>query len=419
MTKKRIFTWLAALVLFVSAMISFVALPKKNVASAAEAQVPKDLYYFRVIDHGDPQEEEDRIASLCQTFQKSKLINNYFVKVVYCDEVFQLIEGGTIFDKFIDFNTAYGDAFIYDTEGEELMGGHAEFLGYVFLPVKARKFRTMFISEVDEMFFYVKGGFLDNYVDIHINKDTYTQFLINVFAKIYDSFDMGFDWHNLTFILSWNLYQSGFIETRLFSLLETAFSSTLFERQLSVQDYCAENNIKILVYCADATFMDGFTLEYIHVEHIYDDKLSDYFEGQSLVAIGANWATCEYYNSANAFDDEWIDMANTIYDVFAIEDYHGNMNTIIFQYEHYPKEYYLPAYATYGPYDITYIIEDFVSCREPKQHLMQYDNWPGDCEITHKTLTFGSDGWMNVFDITGEYTENSFLGTIVAAWVEN
>lgn len=418
MTKKRIFTWLAALVLFVSAMISFVALPKKNVASAAEAQVPKDLYYFRVIDHGDPQEEEDRIASLCQMFKNAEFIKNYYVKVVDCNDVFLLVTDDALFENFIDLSTAYGEALIYDTAGIELKRDNINQLMPAFSALKEKAFRIMFISETDEMFFHTDEGLLKKCVNIHINKDIYTQFLVNLFNKVYGYFGGSFEWHDITFLLSMSVYETGFIETRLLSLLETALSSILSERQCSVQEYCAENNIKVLVYLNDTTYMDGFTnqMKYADQFDTAIEQLGTYFATDKLVAIGANWAPSDCDDPRDISDDEWLNMLKTMQERTTLSD------LVIFQYEHFDKYVRdISPYTTSGPTDVRFLLVEFLTCDYPEWDLVQYNNWSGDCAITHKATTFGPDGWMEDFgfsdpDSSSSAGEKEYVDVVTEAW---
>ncbi len=410
MTKKRIFTWLAALVLFVSAMISFVALPKKNVASAAEAQVPKDLYYFRVTNLS-LDEEEAEADTLCASLKRMGVINSYVVKAVSTTDnnIIDLIAYGELFDGLIDLdhleNYPNGGALIYDTDGTELSSGVNAMITYyleeTFETLHNHGFRIMFICGTDEYNFYAHKTFL-GYVDIHINKDIYTTFYTNVLYAIYLFYGSSFEWSKLTILLSESLYKSEFIS----KILMPMFSQGLPDSETGPRDYCAMNNVKILVYYNDTMFIDGLTGEILQNVNIYSNEISEYFERQKVVAIGANWGSA-YDVELNAADDHWLNMISEAMGVY--EGRYEDMT--LYQYEHYPKTLYLPVYLANGPYDITYIIEDFLSCEDPQQDLMQYDNWTGLCEITHKTLKSGPNGWM--YDIyCGDGEGLSFLGAL-------
>lgn len=381
MVKKRTLAFVLILSLLFGAIFAWALVPGKT-AEALGEEKSKLLYYFKESTERNLESDEKELAKLCQIFQENGIIDGYYVEARTAD---QILLGLYSEDLFTDLLQNPGKYAYLIVDLDEMMktefgkDGFSVFLDDLFSMLKtedsAEKCKIMFISATDENFFKGHNAFLDK-TDIHVNTDVYEIFMQNVFYQIDTACGGSHEFNDLTLIVD-DYTALSFIPNRFLSALREQSSAQ------SVIEYLNAHNIKIVVFHNDGIFYD-----YVSTYSIPEEELADdYLCVPNLFAIGANWYDDDVY------DAEWQD---TIYD---LGEKHG-LEILFFQYENDPhKQPEIPTYIGHGPYDITFLIEAFVSDAD----LEQYINWPGRCIVTHKTMTFGEGGWMYSFQEGDEF----------------
>ncbi len=384
MVKKKLYSVALALLILFGALCGTAVIYHAE-ASAVE-DTPRVLYYFKCAREIS-QDEETKITEICTKIKNADLIDEFHVMT---EELEHFSLGASDSNYFHDFmnpkDVAKQKAYlIFEFEGEP-KPNHSMFFDYTFSEMKNAGCKIMFICARDENYFKQFNGFLD-YVDIHINTDIYDTFLLNVVHKIYRHYGDSFQWDNLTLILNINMEQ--FLTDKIYPLLLKAYQK-LFAND--IEDILDEHDIKILIYDENRNFVDlnGKILD------PESEELLEYFLNDHIFAIGANFGENEY-------DKAWQNAIAEIKETYGL-------NFAFFQYENDVREdSTIPTYLCHGANDISSIIVDFLCDYD----LTQYDNWEGRCDITHKTVIYGVNGWMTQF---GE--GDDFFDFLCALWYE-
>lgn len=268
-----------------------------------------------------------------------------------------------------------------------------DWLEVMFSTMKENGCQIMFICGTDEAMFLNHNDFLD-YVDIHINTDTLNTFIMNIFYRLVEANDGEMKLENCTFFLDVNFSQnilqgyknSWFFYIYFIPYFRSVYRTEIMQNHLSSQALFNGKNIKILCHLGDYIYTGHLEENafYDPVNNVYVastfTELEPYIENQQLCAIG------------RTMDDQWyargwlqwmIELRNSL-----------DLDLPIYMYEDIMysfTEYEEPDVHTAG-HDTGYysILEDFVT----DQDLTVYDNWDGRCDITHKAIHFGPNGWM-------------------------
>ena len=387
MVKKKIYVIALALLVLFSALCGTVGIYNAE-AIAAETK-PRVLYYYKCASFY-PQEEEAKITEKCAGFKNDKLIDEFHVLVDDISWFPHRVSEEGYFEKFMNpAEVAKQKAYLVFEFDKAPEDGEAEYIAGIFREMKEVGSKIMFICKEDENYFKDYNEFLD-YVDIHINKDRYDDFLLNVIYRIFYIFGNSFQWEHVTFILNKNMHT--FLEEKIYPILKKQYEKP---DDYSMEALFNELNIKILFYDANCEFAD------INGEKIYPEReeFLDYFQNERIFAVGANFGEKEY-------DEAW---QNTI---DGIKNDYG-LSFPFFQYEEDVHDNStIPTYLCHGPYDVTFIIEDFLRDND----LTIYDNWDGRCVVTHKTVIYGDNGWMLQFGEGDGFFD--FIGALWYGWEE-
>lgn len=267
-----------------------------------------------------------------------------------------------------------------------LLGDSSGFLSDIFEMWDGMGCKIMFLCGTDENLFFQHNDFLQ-FVDIHINIDMLTQFLINIFYRLQEHFNVP-QVENVSFFIdkgfSDQIVEKGYCGSEFFYHYLIPFIRFAHMNDLpsgiTNKDLMLNHNIKIVCDLGENGYFDAVNGVSINVTDI-DDLYLDYLRNEKVYEIGNTECGRDYSYS-------WYQKANEIKSDAAegeVEIYVYNSAGYDFYYEFGEA---LTAGAGTGL--IPTIIDDFLRDYD----LTVYDNWEGKCEITYKDVTVGSGGWM-------------------------
>lgn len=295
-------------------------------------------------------------------------------------------------DAFVIFEIRHGIKYMEDTKP----------LYDIFSTMKGNGCKIMFICDTDEARFsnpdynkhdqYHGNVFLD-YVDIHINTDRLLIFIDTILNKIEEETSY---LNNVTLILNNGFADSKFLQawpssygdSKYGSILKTFIIPYFYylydaagRTEKSLFDFLNENNTKVICQVEGNIYLNLNTRTQIEFN---STDLYSFYEGIANDHIFAIGIENDYSATKN-----WISNIVSLYeysDNFPIYLYGKNADTIISDYA--ANFYIAEPYVGYG---FPHILDTFIS----DGSLIQYDNWDGRCDVTHKTITIGG-GWLNV-----------------------
>lgn len=341
-----------------------------------------------------------------QAILDSNAVSNCILKQYepskFWDEVTLLLNGGEFFadirDAYVIFEMESGFKREIVESGETPT--EISLLDSLFQTLKQRGCKIMFICGTDEMCFRVNNynSFLD-YVDIHVNTDIWQLFIGNVFYIASEACSAEYQFYDTTFILDASLSknmetqreENTFYQSILRTYLRPAYYSWVAAHPGgSTIEFLSDTNVKLFCHTGGKTFYDVLGDEYIHTE---DQEFLNTIANDHIYAIGTTW-------SGESSAQEWIRLMLGIRNDYRINFpiYVCNDNCV-YCTEYEATDVYLSGWVT----GTTDVIIDFVSGAD----MTPYDNYFGRCDVTHKPLLQGADGWMRdpgeIFKVPGWY----------------
>lgn len=310
-------------------------------------------------------------------------------------------------DRYTDFEDAYTQNY-YDIDWDDMIDAYVIFemntgfrgnadrlLGEPIFPetlenlfriLKRQGCHIMFICGTEESMFENCNDFLA-YVDIHVNTDLTNLFLMNVFMY---AFDIASPLENVTFVLDESFGGLELIDNNWFftewlqPYLVCTYLEDMYILDVTWQWICESHGIKIVLCRQDGSYRDAFYPQNVLYNPVYDgdyENFIDYINNPYICAIGTSRKGA---TALSGFIDD-IDLLAEIMQ-------RGDIPLFVYNKDCYS----LPTYNGGTTYQVRActnyysIIVDFLSDAD----LNVYDNWDGNCEITHKAIVFGEGGWL-------------------------
>ncbi|MCM1259903.1 MAG: hypothetical protein NC182_03075 [Prevotella sp.] len=293
----------------------------------------------------------------------------------------------------------------------------------IFSDMKENNCKIMFICGTEEIRFSTPGDeydseynanrFLD-YVDIHVNVDSFHPFYMSMIADIEDqtggaNFTIIFEADDLTRNSNryLNNYESSLLDLFLDYYARKYDCYTAFVNQTG--DETIDVYLDFILYYLNDFYCIN-VIRYNPLLDLYigpDSTIRDYC--YELALSSDIYAVAIAYNEDNISEwlDDLIDTKSKItYSTF--KTYILNMacfdlddittSNISNLYPMYTTYGY--KYSVYGSY-IKHVLYDFIY----EYDLSGYDNWFGRCDITYKPFPYGAGSWMRAFVYgEGEYS---------------
>ncbi len=278
--------------------------------------------------------------------------------------------------------------------------------------------KLMFICNFDETRLGDESEleFLTNYVDIHVNTDLRTPFARNIIEEA------GEPIQDTTFVLdrnSWKYDPNGNIELFLnfdyYFFEYLGFALMDMETGTDLDTILGRNNINILCRESETRFIDVKSTSMNQNMFVYATtaeellyECEDYFSSTNVYMVAST-----SFNASSGLEDLLLeqDLRDLLW---------GNGYDIqMFFYDEYdttlPSELNLPlASDTTTPLPVgeyikdlgrglpyfentmLAIVQNFLIADDENTSLLQYDNWDGACNISHKaTLGVSVNGWID------------------------
>lgn len=376
-------TLILPILVFTLAFCAFV-LPSSFAEAHATGEVQKTLYYFSDDSHCinyKTQLVNFNIVDVCVLYNWSDESRYRFFEDAYFEN-YDYIDWNNMQNAYIIFemNTGF-------RENQDLQAGDTVFplvLEDLFSYLKSQGCHIMFICGTDESLFENYNHFL-TYVDIHINTDIFSSFMIQIFESIIDNGSERFG--NVTFILDESFGGlSGISENAFFinwikRYIEFNNPEYLYILDSNWQWICEDLGIKIFIY-SNGSYRDAFYPQVVLPDPDTNyEYFMQYIINPYICAIGTSWRGSQALS-------EFVEAIDDLGESMQCDD--------LMLYVYNQSSFPLPdlsnctlhkagAYADY--YDI---IVDFLN----DENLSDYDNWDGKCDITHKAMLFGEDGWI-------------------------
>ena len=301
--------------------------------------------------------------------------SNYYSTLYAIEDSYVIFEISHGFDNFIVNDNIY----------------FVDELCVLFEEMKNNGCEIMFISGTDECKYYDQNDLLD-YVDFHIITDIKHIFTMNFFYYLEENCDCPPS--NADIILSndyLNLFSgyynspgnSGFRNTYLLPYVNSRFG-----------DYILDNHTQAEALMESELY---FYAEVYGAYHSIDGHLNYTFGLDSFVpveecyCVGAN-------NSSSSVSDIWLGIVDALTPeyLFYYEGY--QQNSLSLHSFSYTDDYACtPIYN--NPSILTMTI-DFLNCGQ--NYYGVYDNWVGDCDVTHAMFGDNPSGWMLSFAHDGD-----------------
>ncbi len=241
---KRLIARFFIIPIIVSALIIPTLLLSNPVtkAYADDETEPKTLYYFSDDAH-------------CVSY-RTNLLTEGIVDICYLYNWTQL-EAGAGVSQYYEFMYGINNAYVI-VEINKFISGNTfsdtntvffNLLSSLFYEMKSNGCKIMFVCGTEEALFENCTDFLD-YVDIHVNTDIFSMFLINIFLRA--EYDCGTaQLENCTFLLDDSFYSSSsdfnnsFIANWLIPYLKRVYNSEYQAPDFPCESLCSNKNIKI------------------------------------------------------------------------------------------------------------------------------------------------------------------------------
>lgn len=389
--------------LFISIVMAFLfaltcLIPALTMAKAsADTPMPRTNTQTQTCDTLHFFSDQSQHIYFCQSLQADGIINSYqfydweYGTISQLENYYNNGEYATLRNEYVVFEL--GDKLSYQVDNPNAVDTVPDWLYVIFSTMKENGCHIMFICGTDEARFVTKNQFLD-YVDIHINTDIFDTFIMNIFYRLVQANNGEMNLEDCTFFLDMHFSQdihqgykhSWFFYTYFIPYFRSVYRTEIMQDDLSSQELFNGKNIKILCHLEDAVitgpvedniFYDPINNSYVGATF---NELEPYIENQQLCAIGRT-------SDDRGYAGQWIQA------MVELRDYLG-VDLSIYMYEDIPyhfSEYEEPDVYTAGQTTWYYpILEDFLT----DQDLTVYNNWGGRCDITHKAIVFGDDGWL-------------------------
>lgn len=395
--EKFTVTWILATLLILACVVSAMGLSTEEPVPAPDPDATSTVYYIS----DNPLSSTYR-QMLLNSGVVSNCVLKYYDTTVFMDSVSLLFYAGEVFadlhDAYVIFEMNYG--FQREILESDQMPYVTSLLTALFSFLKQNNCEIMFICGTDEMCFRVNdyNSFLD-YVDIHVNTDIWQLFIVNVFYIASEACSAEYQFYDTTFILDASLSknmetqreENTFYQSILRTYLRPAYYSWVAAHPGgSTIEFLSDTNVKLFCHTGGKTFYDVLGDEYIHTE---DQEFLNTIANDHIYAIGTTW-------SGESSAQEWIRLMLGIRNDYRINFpiYVCNDNGV-YCTEYEAIDVYLSGWVT----GMTDVIIDFVSGAD----MTPYDNYFGRCDVTHKPLLQGADGWMRdlgeIFKVPGWY----------------
>lgn len=264
-----------------------------------------------------------------------------------------------------------------------------------FSGLKYNKCKTMFICDTSEERFVTGTSFL-NYVDIHVNTDTFLPFFDNAMRRIeqkepsdtsaVEGTEM-IELNNRKIIFDKNLSKgfdniNSFMKELVLPYLIENFRIDIYSDYSAIMTTCIERNVH-LYFSTDSDYVDITTDEHFHIDEICEDAYA-------MGSVGDIYDLHRWLN----------DIINYEIPLFQYDGVGADLSG----YEFTNKLYYCGDSAFFERaefstgedrdnyrFTMADILIDFIYDGD----LTVYDNWEGVCAVTSKPLFPGKDGWID------------------------
>lgn len=261
---------------------------------------------------------------------------------------------------------------------------------------KANGCRVMFINSTEETLILQDDRDFFEDLDIHINTDLLTLFSDTIVSIIEEEGKIGFV-HDCAILLntldSDHVYENAFIQFLIHSLRHSRGNVDRINEYVNSNpvythsvDYDVENS------------SDEDMLKYLNIQILtydeYDDendylKLIELSATHKLIAVGFSWEEIGLTTWANCLKGHTDNLGGG----FPVYCYsHGGFSATEREaFNELPQHFLCSGPDNYLGIYLPGILIYFL-IGDP---LGPYNNWDGGCDVTHKAITFSSDGWLN------------------------
>ncbi len=284
-------------------------------------------------------------------------------------------------------------------------GSLVDKLRAIFSTWQENENRILFICNADEEIWtdedhVDEGERLLDYVDLHVDTDTFSFFVANVFFELMAVRGSN-SLFNTTIILDASFSEDedltdGPIDNWLYDNFIAPIVKDIHNYQLgnslSVNTYFSAHNIKLLYYVGNNTFTNIansciYNIDDLGIENFY----SQFAMNEYIITMGNT-------ESGEQLTDEWIVFLDGLL-AQNEDDEEGNTTVLNFMYSHNGTDVDLEEtyIKWFGDREFLlqqewgFIVETFIYDRD----TIMCDNWNGICYSTYKTIIVGEGGWLN------------------------
>lgn len=257
-------------------------------------------------------------------------------------------------------------------------------LRHLFLGLKGENCEIMFICGTDESFFGSYKEFL-SFADIHVNTDVLYLYFATIFKQIAAESGNGDGrFNNATLIFDENFSKNirkGFKECYFFKAFFIAYIRSVYREEIesgaTSRIIFEENNIKVLCHITDDDRYPDRFYDVVRGDEFDWSLDKERFDNARIYAFGATWKDEE---CDEPYSLKWLRA------MFEIRDFlnFDNENFNIYMYNDARHTYSelrdSSVRSAHTVTDINYVIKPFVCGSVMKR----FDNWSGNCDITHK-----------------------------------
>lgn len=392
-----------------------------NGDNAGDSSSPCDLYYFTDYEYSQDfcNELYGTVGSIDYNYWEPDVFQETF-RNNYENGIYQNIRDAHIIFEMrekLHPQVLTDDCFMY-------------VLRDFFQEMKDNGCFIMFIFGTDESRIKGLNEFLGN-VDIHVNTDLLYTFVSNIFDDVaedcggellenctflinkYFAFDYKDVFGSITKNQKWD--ESEFFREYFLVYFKSVYRSMIESMQIPLIKVFNKYNIKVLYEISGHIYIDVSKLQDGVDEYAEEDAYvdigdhvqfyPDYMEGQHVYAIGKAMYDAQYFDSV-----EYVSLYKSDYERWLQEL--RNLQTHSFEFPIYvynaEANYFINRNNIFksGKVDkseINVIAVDFLN----DEDLTVYDNWSGRCDVTHKMIKFGPNGWMADLENSGGGSSSS------------
>jgi len=374
--KTRLIAVITVALLALSLILPFIYANKTVNVSANTGEI----YYF------SDNEDSVKYDKIIQDNTERNLTHKFFNKVTTAEELYNNIKINSIPES---------THVILELRESDLNEYTIPALENIFVGLKQKKCKIMFICGTSEECLVGYTSFL-NYVDIHVNTDTFLPFFDNAMRRIeqkepsdtsaVEGTEM-IELNNRKIIFDKNLSKgfdniNSFMEELVLPYLIENFRIDIYSDYSAIMTACIERNVH-LYFSTDSDYVDITTDEHFHIDEICEDayamgSVGDIYDLHRWLNDIINYEIPLFQYDGVGADLSGYEFTNKLY-------YCGD--SAFFERAEFSSGEDRDNYR----FTMADILIDFIYDGD----LTVYDNWEGVCMVTSKPIFPGENGWID------------------------